>query len=62
MEYIRAGADVITTNTFVLTPYHMESIGRTEKLLELLQVRGDQSQVDLLYIKSICQSLSAWWV
>eukprot|EP00242_Pyramimonas_sp_CCMP2087_P012747 CAMPEP_0198199792 /NCGR_PEP_ID=MMETSP1445-20131203/2953_1 /TAXON_ID=36898 /ORGANISM="Pyramimonas sp., Strain CCMP2087" /LENGTH=301 /DNA_ID=CAMNT_0043869687 /DNA_START=135 /DNA_END=1037 /DNA_ORIENTATION=+ len=43
MEYIRAGADVITTNTFVLTPYHMESIGRTDKLLGLLQAACERA-------------------
>eukprot|EP00959_Pyramimonas_sp_CCMP1952_P034059 713985-Pyramimonas_sp.AAC.2 len=42
VEYLQAGADVITTNTFVLTPYHMESCGRTEKLVHLLQVGPHQ--------------------
>jgi S-methylmethionine-dependent homocysteine/selenocysteine methylase len=36
-EYVAAGADVLTTNTFVLTPYHMEAIGRTAQLIPLVQ-------------------------
>mmetsp|Transcript_1604 Transcript_1604/g.5050 ORF Transcript_1604/g.5050 Transcript_1604/m.5050 type:complete len:188 (+) Transcript_1604:473-1036(+) len=43
-EYIRAGCDVLTTNSFVLTPHHLAKagLGRTH-LQDLVEMGGERS-------------------
>ena len=45
LEFITAGAEVITTNSFAATPWALRSVGKEHDLPLVLEVRSNQTVV-----------------
>mmetsp|Transcript_1120 Transcript_1120/g.2664 ORF Transcript_1120/g.2664 Transcript_1120/m.2664 type:complete len:186 (+) Transcript_1120:128-685(+) len=53
-EYIKSGAQIITTNNFVVTPYSLGKVGRASELTELTEVCW---KLLLLLLANLCTFL-----